>query len=178
MTLANTTSGVSPRLLPGRTEHLVVADSDEHCYDGHITEDLSVRIDMVKKRLRKGKGMAREALAPVYSGGKKPDLMLVGWGSTKGSVTEAARMIMENDSKKQVATLHFPQAWPLAPDGFLEYFQEAREVVIIEGNATGQFGRLLRKETGISAHREILRYDGLPITPWYILNALEDQRQG
>jgi len=171
---ADSTSGVSPRLLPGRTEHLVVADSDEHCHDGHITEDLSVRIDMVNKRLRKGEGMAREAMPPLYCGPEKPDLMLVGWGSTKGAVTEAARIFAENNPMKQVATLHFPQVWPLAPDGFMKYFKRAGKTVIIEGNATGQFGKLLRRETGFAAHRTILRFDGLPITPRYILNALED----
>ena len=36
---AYTENGVSPRLLPGRSEHLVVADSDEHTPDGHLTED-------------------------------------------------------------------------------------------------------------------------------------------
>ncbi len=38
-----TESGVSPRLLPGASEHLVVADSDEHTEDGHITEEMDVR---------------------------------------------------------------------------------------------------------------------------------------
>lgn len=170
---ADTTSGVSPRLLPGRTEHLVVADSDEHRHDGHITEDLTVRIDMVKKRLRKGEGMTREFLAPIYSGSRKSDLILVGWGSTKGAVIEAAQMMSEKDPKRRVATLHFTQVWPLAPDGFMKYFENAGEVIIIEGNATGQFGKLLRRETGFAAQGAVLRYDGLPITPRYILDALK-----
>ncbi len=36
-----TESGISPRLYPGQSLHLVGADSDEHNEDGHITEDLS-----------------------------------------------------------------------------------------------------------------------------------------
>ncbi|MFQ6097119.1 MAG: 2-oxoacid:acceptor oxidoreductase family protein, partial [Armatimonadota bacterium] len=40
---AVTDSGVSPRLLPGMTQHLVVADSHEHTEDGHITENLAIR---------------------------------------------------------------------------------------------------------------------------------------
>ena len=50
---ALTDSGISPRLLPGLSQHLVVCDSDEHTSDGHITEDLDVRRQMVDKRLGK-----------------------------------------------------------------------------------------------------------------------------
>lgn len=45
-----TESGVSPRLLPGLSNHLVVADSHEHTEDGHYTENLSIRPKMVDKR--------------------------------------------------------------------------------------------------------------------------------
>jgi 2-oxoglutarate ferredoxin oxidoreductase subunit alpha len=72
-----TESGVSPRLLPGITEHLVVADSDEHTQDGHITEDLSVRKLMVEKRLKKGKGLRAEVIPPDMKGNGNPDLLLV-----------------------------------------------------------------------------------------------------
>ncbi len=46
---ALTDSGISPRLLPGLSEHLVVCDSDEHTSDGHITEIRDVRQQMVDK---------------------------------------------------------------------------------------------------------------------------------
>jgi 2-oxoglutarate ferredoxin oxidoreductase subunit alpha len=48
-----TDSGVSPRLLPGLSKALVVADSDEHTEDGHITEDLVAAQNMNDKRMRK-----------------------------------------------------------------------------------------------------------------------------
>ena len=50
---ALTEDGVSPRLLPGLSEHLVVADSDEHTSDGHLTEDLEFRVKINEKRLKK-----------------------------------------------------------------------------------------------------------------------------
>ena len=46
------------------------------------------------------------------------------------------------------------------------------EVVAVEGNATGQFARLIRRETGFQIARRVLRFDGLPITPEYIVRAL------
>lgn len=55
-----TPSGVSPRAIPGASEHLVLVDSDEHDEYGRITEDLGIRAEMVRKRLRKGEGLAQE----------------------------------------------------------------------------------------------------------------------
>jgi len=87
-----------------------------------------------------------------------------------GSVLEAASKLREE--MRRVATLHFSQVWPMAPDQFIGYLQEAREVVCVEGNATGQLARLIRRETGFEIKRKILRYDGLPITPEWILREL------
>jgi 2-oxoglutarate ferredoxin oxidoreductase subunit alpha len=168
---AVTDSGISPRLLPGLTEHLVVADSDEHTEDGHITEDLSVRTRMVQKRLIKGAGIRTEVIPPELQGEEKPDLLLLGWGSSKGAVEEAAATMRARGMR--VATLHFAQVWPLVPDLFLDTMQEAKEVVAVEGNATGQLARLIRRETGFHIKDMILRYDGLPITPEFILHALK-----
>jgi 2-oxoglutarate ferredoxin oxidoreductase subunit alpha len=43
----------------------------------------------------------------------------------------------------------------------------------VEGNATGQFARLIRRETGFAITGSIARYDGLPFTARYILERLE-----
>jgi len=83
---AITDTGISPRLLPGLTENLIVADSDEHTEDGHITENLVVRRRMVDKRLKKGRGILAEVVPPETHGEEKPDLLLLCWGSSKGAV--------------------------------------------------------------------------------------------
>jgi len=167
---AITESGISPRLLPGMTENLVVADSDEHTEGGHITEDLFVRKQMVEKRLRKGKGIRAEVTPPYMVGEEKPDLLLVSWGSSKGAVNEVASHIRSGGEK--VATLHFSQVWPLVPEQFIGYLESSRNVVIVEGNAFGQMARLIQRETGFQIRNKVLRYDGLPITPEFILREL------
>jgi len=165
-----TEEGISPRLLPGFSEDLVVADSDEHTPDGHITEDLNVRIQMVDKRLRKLEGLRSEFLLPVYDGSANPDLVMVCWGSSMGPVLEAATRKAEEGMA--VATLCFEQVWPLSPDAFMQYLTNASRVICVEGNATGQFAGLLRRETGFAVHDMVLRYDGLPFTADYILDRL------
>lgn len=167
---AVTETGISPRLLPGRSKHLVVADSDEHSEDGHITEDLTVRNRMVEKRMRKLQGILGEVVPPTWEGEESADLLLVSWGSTRGSVREAAVRLREQG--RLAAALHFSQVWPLVPEQFLERLKSAKEVVAVEGNATGQFARLIRREAGFEIPKRVLRYDGLPITPEFILREL------
>lgn len=168
---ALTADGISPRLLPGMSSHLVVADSDEHTEDGHLTEDLGVRKQMVEKRFRKLQGLLAEVIAPSYQGDDQPECLLVTWGSSRGAVLEAAAELRQ--AGKRIATLCFSQVWPLMPDQFLARLQAAGEVVGVEGNATGQFARLIRRETGFHIRRLVLRYDGLAITPEYILRELQ-----
>jgi 2-oxoglutarate/2-oxoacid ferredoxin oxidoreductase subunit alpha len=170
---ALTESGVSPRLFPGRTEHLVVADSDEHTEDGHLTEDLTVRQRMVEKRGRKLKILQDAAVPPEFRGAPHPDLLLITWGSSLGAVEEAAAGLTARG--RRTALLHFSQVWPLVPDRFLSLFQEAGEIIAVEMNANAQFSRLLRRETGVHIEKTILRYDGLPLTPEYILREMEQR---
>ena len=168
---AITGDGVSPRLLPGRTSHLVVADSDEHTEDGHLTEDLEVRNRMVAKRLAKIDGLRWETLPPRLDGVADGALLLVSWGSTGDAAAEAAGAL--RDRGITAAALHFTQIWPLDSQQFLGALRAAGRVVFVEGNATGQFERLVRRETGFEAAGHVRRFDGLPITPGYILRGIE-----
>ena len=167
---ALTEDGVSPRLIPGAGKDLVLADSDEHTPDGHITEDETVRTQMVDKRLKKMDGLRREAIPPSYQGPDQPDLLLVSWGSSQGAVQETAQML--HSESRRVATLHFSQVWPLVSEQFLQRLQQAESVIAVESNATGQFARLLRRETGFDIAQQVLRYDGHPLTTDFILEKL------
>lgn len=163
--------GISPRLLPGITDQLVVADSDEHTEDGHLTEDLTVRKQMVEKRLKKLCRLFEDIIPPIYTGPEAPKRLFLSWGSTYGPALEAGNIL--RNQGESVANLHFSQVWPLNPAHFLNHLQAANEVIAVEGNATGQFARLLRRESGFSITNYILRYDGMPITSEYILNNLK-----
>lgn len=166
-----TDSGVSPRALPGLGEELVVADSDEHTSDGHITEDLSVRMEMNDKRLRKMDMLLDQVVPPEICGPEDAEVLLVCWGSSRGAVWEALDKLSREG--KSAAACHFSQVWPLKPELFLERFQKARRVVFVEGNATGQLENLVRRETSFQANQLITRYDGLPITVSHVLSGLE-----
>jgi len=162
---ALTDDGVSPRAIPGR-EAFVVADSDEHDEDGHLTEDLQVHLAQTDKRLRKHEGLAAEALPPQRYGPDDADTLLVCWGSTYGPCREAVdRLNADGDS---AAMLHFAQVWPVAADATAKALQGASRVCVVEGNQTAQFASLLRR-LGLPGDCEtVLRYDGLPFTAEFI----------
>ena len=169
---AVTEDGVSPRVVPGFSEALVRVDSDEHTEEGFIAEDQETRIAQNEKRLRKGAGLLEETVPPELFGEDGADLLLLCWGSTLGPALEAMQRL--NASGTDTSVLHFKQLWPLKDDQFVPFLEEAGRVVGIEGNATGQFARLLRQETGFHITDLVLRHDGFPFTPAYILECLED----
>jgi 2-oxoglutarate ferredoxin oxidoreductase subunit alpha len=126
---------------------------------------------MVEKRLRKHDGLCEQIVPPRRIGDAEPDTLLVCWGSTFGPASEAAALLCESGTNTGI--LHFPQVWPMVPDQVLPHLESARHVVCVEGNATGQLARLIRRETGFAIPSHVRRYDGLPVTPAYILDKLD-----
>lgn len=158
---AFTESGVSPLAIPGDAKHLVVTDSDEHNEEGHIVEDAETRIKMVQKRLLNKIPLIRQEMSqPILYGADKPDIVIVGWGSTYGVMKEA---VDELAKARSIAMLHFCEIYPFpsSPE-FLQILNKAKKAMCIENNATGQFARLMRAETGYEFKHRINKYDGRP----------------
>lgn len=160
---ACTESGVSPMAVPGEPGITVVAGSDEHTEDGHLTESHGARAEMVRKRLRKGESLARETVPPLFTGPPRGEVLLIGFGSTKGAVAEA-RGILAGEGRS-AGTVHLRQVWPFPAREIAEILPRYRVCLTVENNATGQLARLIRRETGASVSGSILRYDGLPFIP-------------
>ena len=152
-----TKNGISDRGIPGQGEGLVLVDSDEHDEFGRITENLDLRKNMVEKRLKKFKELEKDKISPELIGTREYEILIVGWGSTYHIIKEA----VENLKKYKIAFLHFKQIYPL-PSGIKEYFKKAKKTIVVENNATSQFGKLLELFTGIAVEHKILKFNGLP----------------
>ena len=158
-----TKDGISPRLYPGHSEHLVGIDSDEHDEEGHITEDLAkTAVAMVKKRLVKLEGLKKEIRPPEEVFLDSSEVVLVGWGSSRGAILEGIQLLKQDGV--EAGMIHFTELWPL-PD---YAFPKGKKYWNVESNATGQLARLLKSEYGLTFKRSINRYDGLPLTGEYI----------
>lgn len=153
---ALTENGISPRGIPGHGEGLVGVDSDEHGEDAHITENLDLRTNMVDKRLKKLELIKKETLPPTLIGPENYKVLVIGWGSTFNTIKEALDEIGRDD----VAFLYFNQVYPLH-EKTRQYLQKTEKAIIVENNATSQFGKLIKRHTDIKIEHEILKYSGL-----------------
>jgi 2-oxoglutarate ferredoxin oxidoreductase subunit alpha len=169
---AYTDSGVSPLAEPGASHHLVVTDSDEHDEDGHLVEDAETRNRMVNKRLLRKLPLIREEISPpLLHGAENPDTVICCWGSNYGVVREAVDLLGESIS---ISMLHFSEILPF-PDiknfDYLRVLRDARHTACVENNATSQFARLMRAETGYEFGSHINKFDGRP----FMLDELLEQ---
>jgi 2-oxoglutarate ferredoxin oxidoreductase subunit alpha len=169
-----TESGISPRLFPGQRLGLVVTDSDEHTEDGHITELADVKINNVNKRFRKLELLRKEIGTPIVYGSKDADTLLIGWGSTYGALKEATKIL--NDQGSNVKMLHLSEIWPFPVEAVRNELKISDNSISIESNSMGQMAHLIRAETGIEVNKKILRFDGRPLTPQYILREFRKGR--
>jgi len=160
---AVTPDGISPRARPGLGP-FVVCDSDEHTEDGHITEDLGVRVRLQDKRLAKRKGLLAEVLPPEVYGRREAETLLVAWGSTYGPCREAVDRL--NADGHSAAMVHFAQVWPLDTEAIRPLLapEDPKRLIVVEGNATGQFASCLREAGALDQCELLLRYDGMPFT--------------
>ena len=158
---ALTDTGVSPLGIPGESAHLIVTDSDEHSEEGHIIEDAETRIKMVEKRLFKKMPLLKQEIeSPAMYGKNNPEIVIVGWGSTYGVLKEAVDVLSRD---RNIAMLHFSEVYPFpSSEDYLSVLHNAKKTICIEHNATGQFARLLKAESGYTCTDFIRRYDGRP----------------
>jgi 2-oxoglutarate ferredoxin oxidoreductase subunit alpha len=177
---AFTRSGISPRALPGTPDTLYVAGTDEHDEEGILISDVftnsAVRRKVSEKRMKKLDLALRDLPAPRLEGPADADVTLVGWGSTKGVIREAVQQLAAAGIRAN--QLHFKYLLPFHSREAGEILARAKRTICIEANATGQFARHLRAETGYTVHDRMLRYDGEPFEPrqitrqvWAILEA-------
>ncbi|MFV1950508.1 MAG: 2-oxoacid:acceptor oxidoreductase subunit alpha [Nitrospinota bacterium] len=170
-----TDNGVSPLGVPGDSKHLIVTDSDEHDEEGHIIEDAEIRKRMVDKRLFKKLPLIRQEIEPpLLYGNSHPEIVIAGWGSTYGVMKEAVDRISK---KEGIAMLHFSEICPFPGTekfDYLNLLNNAKLTICIENNATGQFARLIRGETGYEFKATINKYDGRPFTLESLLSELND----
>jgi len=170
-----TENGISPLAVPGESHFTVVVDSDEHDEQGHIIEDAETRINMVQKRLhRKLPLIGAEIEPPFYYGSKEPQIILICYGSTYGAVKEAVDSLKET---YKIGMLHFAEIYPfpgVEQFDYLALLAKAKHSICIENNATGQFAKHLRAETGFSVTGRINKYDGRPFTIDSLLGELDE----
>jgi 2-oxoglutarate ferredoxin oxidoreductase subunit alpha len=179
----NPETGISRRFIPGQPggEHTVTGlahdERSKVAYDSAINERASTM------RSRKIAAFQSTLLPPLVNGEDGGDLLVVGWGSTKGAIEEAVARAHAEGLK--VSSLHLTFLSPLPP-GLAEIFARFRKVMTVEINYSdrpgdpfiteenrrrGQLSWMLRAATlvDVDCWTRVL---GEPLRPGKILEAI------
>lgn len=169
--------GISPRSRLGLEGGIFWNTGDESDEYGHITEDPVMRRNMMDKRLGRYEHILAgipESEQAVSSG--EADYMIVSWGSTKGAILDAIRMLEEEGTRVGFVQVRLLNPFPAGlVKGFLG---GSPKVIDIESNHTGQLGALLRQNTGIEPDYYILKYTGRPMTSTEVYDSLKKITSG
>ncbi|MGB5191719.1 MAG: 2-oxoacid:acceptor oxidoreductase subunit alpha [Polyangiales bacterium] len=125
------TTGLSERLIPGQPGGMGVTTSLNHDRDGKACYDAERNKRGHAMRSRKLAALQQTLQRPRVHGAPEGDLLLVGWGSTRGAIEEAVDMA--RDAGHLVSSVHLQFLSPLPP-GLKDIFTKFRRVITVELN--------------------------------------------
>ncbi len=133
-----TETGISPRALPGTIGAIVRTNADEHNELGYTTEDPELTTKMNDKRMKKLQGVSKELEnyeTVKLFGPEDADATIIGWGSTKGPILEAMKILGEEVKVNflQIVYLH-----PFPVNKVKETIESAKKTIVVENNITSQ----------------------------------------
>ena len=164
---------ISPMSVPGMDGGGYVAEGLEHDEIGYpAASDHENHLRSTKKRY--GKFQQVEAIANdlvrAY-GDPKPEVGIIGWGSTEGVIREAVQMAC--DKGYSVGALHPKILYPQPITKLAEFIHNCKAIIIPEVNYSGQFATALRKRFAY----DFIQFNkciGLPFTPKEIFDKIEE----
>jgi 2-oxoglutarate ferredoxin oxidoreductase subunit alpha len=176
---ALTKDGISPRSRPGIPGGRFWVTSDEHDPDGHITEGVEMRMAMMHKRMGK-LALAQKAIPQdqqyTLHGPADAELTVVAWGSTKGTILDAMKVLEAQGKKINFLQCRLMKPFPAEAVG--EILHKAKRIVSMEENYSGQLASLVTEHTGILIKDRINKYDGRPFSEDEVVRALENAYVG
>lgn len=158
-----TESGISSRARAGAPGGSFWVSSYEHDESGFAREDSSSRIKMMEKRMKKMETLEREMPEPEKFGQKEAKIGLIGWGSSKGTILEAQKILLDESFKTEFLHLNFLSPFPTK--AVEDFCRNHEKILAIEHNFTGQLASLVREKTGREIKEKLLKYDGRSLFP-------------
>ena len=155
----NVSDGISSYTIPGTPDGQFLANSYEHSPSGFSTEDALTTQEMVDKRFRKLQtALSLTPKAEIY-GNEKAENLIVSFGSTKGPILEALRILGDKFAFLQIKTI-----WPIDPN--LKFiFDSFKNTIVIENDKTAQLVTILKSQFDFNPVASITKYDGRPFFP-------------
>ncbi|PWA13300.1 2-oxoacid:acceptor oxidoreductase subunit alpha [Pueribacillus theae] len=161
-----TEDGISPRVLPGTKNGIHHVTGVEHDETGKPSEAASNRKLQMEKRLRKLNNIVERFDKPVHFTllHDEADVLLIGFNSTRGAIEEAMDRLQEDGIKANHA--HIRLLHPFPANELKPIIDQAKKIVVVENNATGQLANLIKMNIGAAEKiQSVLKYDGNPFLP-------------
>jgi len=178
--------GLSRRFIPGQPGGMFVATGLCHDEGSKVTYAPEVNQRGCEMRSRKIAVFQQTLLEPAVSGPEEGDLLLLGWGSTKGAIEEAAERARAEGLR--VSSAHLTFLSPLQP-GLPAICRRFKSVMTVEINYSdradapfvapesrrlGQLAYLLRGQLLLDVDCWTL-IPGEPLRPGRILDAIREK---
>ncbi|UCE44283.1 MAG: 2-oxoacid:acceptor oxidoreductase subunit alpha, partial [Candidatus Bathyarchaeota archaeon] len=169
-----TENGVSPRAMPGMKGAIVRTSADEHTERGYTTDDPQLTTEMFDKRFKKLDALIKELKnyeTIKFYGPAEADATILGWGSTKGPIREAMKLLSKEGLN--VNYLQIVYLYPFPSANVQGTLKSAKKAVAVENNKTSQLSSLIREHCLMSVDYKILKYDGRPFSPRELMQKIK-----
>jgi 2-oxoglutarate ferredoxin oxidoreductase subunit alpha len=179
-------TGLSRRPVPGQPGGGFVLTGLAHDEQSHIAYESAANQHAMEMRSRKLAALRHTLKPPRIHGDTEGDLLVVGWGSTRGAIEEAADRLREDGHRVGTICLRFLS--PLEP-GLREIFERYARVMTVEINYSDDAGpdtdgrRFSQLAWVLRAHTLTdidcwSRVPGQPLSPGLIEEALRARLEG
>ena len=146
---SSTRSGVSWMSVPGKDKSIYRSAGIEHDEKGNPTSDYEIHQEMNEKRYRKLRFIAGDCHFMRFYGPEDAKIGVLGWGSSKGPVREAVKILNKQGHKVRAM---IPQVlFPLATDKVLTWFEGLDHLLVVELSYSRQFLNLLKIQLDLPA---------------------------
>jgi 2-oxoglutarate ferredoxin oxidoreductase subunit alpha len=125
------TTGLARRFIPGQPGGMHTLTGLAHDVNSHVAYDPESNEQGMRARSLKLATLQKTLLPPNVFGDASGDLLVIGWGSTKGAIEEAVEQLREEG--KKVSSLHLTFIQPMPP-GIKEILAGFKKVITIENN--------------------------------------------
>jgi 2-oxoglutarate ferredoxin oxidoreductase subunit alpha len=124
------TTGLAPRFIPGQPGGMHTLTGLAHDRASKVAYDPSINEEGLRARSLKLAALQKTLKTPAVFGDAEGDLLVIGWGSTKGIIEEAVERLRGEGLKVSSMHLHFIQPMP---SGIKPILQRFRNVMTVEG---------------------------------------------
>ncbi len=125
-------TGLAPRFIPGQPNGMHCLTGLAHDRMSHVAYDPEINQEGIRNRSLKLATFQKTLKTPQPFGDDEGDLLVVGWGSTKGAIEEAVQRVRAEGCK--VSSLHLKFLQPMA-SGMKEVFSRFNKVMTVENDS-------------------------------------------